>query len=150
MIYIENYLHDGANWQAQCVLAYLRHQVDVILEERFDSSSKFRHTASISVGRYENCREQGYVFSLCDWLTHKQMNYCVYEHRNCDSMCIIKFELNTMNTPTMAAVWKGRKDKYDYDKAFSYGDIVECGKWLVKEMQKQLQEWKKEYDEKQK
>ena len=75
---VRNYLHDDANWQAQCVLAYLRANL-----------SKFKH--DLEVTRYYNCREQGYIFfmRIFDKGMH-QMNVAVYEHRNSDSLCISK------------------------------------------------------------
>ena len=74
---IEQYLGDGANWQAQAVLAYLRMAAFRVRE----CTKPLIADPEIEVGRYENCREQGYVFRLKVG-TEILMNYAVYEHRN--------------------------------------------------------------------
>lgn len=86
------------------------------------------YLATISVGRYENCREQGYVFSVK--YRGYQKNYAVYEHRNSDSLCVIAFEEITINTPTLDMVTSRMKDKWDVTKSFSCGEIMECGNWI--------------------
>lgn len=129
---IKNYLDDGANWQAQCVLAYLRYFKENIIDNSWDKE-KERYMANIEVGRLENCREQGYVFSLHYGI--KQMNYAVYEHRNSDEICVDSFELFTINTPTLEDLCSFFKTKYDHTKTFSVGQIVECGDWIWHEME---------------
>ena len=67
MIEIERYMNDGANWQAQAVLAAVRYFSDMTLDASYDKEKK-KNRAKIVVGRYENCREQGYVLTLLvDW-----------------------------------------------------------------------------------
>jgi hypothetical protein len=42
-----------------------------------------------------------------------------------------------MNTPSVDFMWKDKGEnatKYDYDKAFAYGEIVECGQWIINDM----------------
>ena len=78
---IENYLNDGANYKAQAILAILRGNIEYIKE-----GATNRNDVQIFVGRFENCREQGYVFSLYyNW--HFIKHYAVYEHRNSDKIC---------------------------------------------------------------
>ena len=79
---IENYLNDGANWQAKCILYYLQSMYSYITDSTYNANYK-RYEAIIDVGRFENCREQGYVFSLR--YKTEQRNYCVFEHRNSDN-----------------------------------------------------------------
>ena len=71
---ITDYLNDGANWQAQGVLAYLKSQ-----------------HIDINVTRYDNCREQGYIFfkRVSKGRKTYQKNVTVYEHRNSDALCIV-------------------------------------------------------------
>ena len=97
MIQIENYMHDGANWQAQAVLAYLRATKSNAINETWN---KERHCydAEVYVGRYENCREQGYIFSVM--YKGEQRNYCVYEHRNSDQLCVVVFDAISNGTPS--------------------------------------------------
>ena len=131
MVQIENYLNDGANWQAQCILAYLRAYSNNIVDKTWNDEYK-HYEATVNVGRFENCREQGYIFAVRH-LNH-QMNYVVYEHRNSDSICIVKFEKNTINTPTLNTVCEVMGDsKYNYTKSFSCGQIEECGEWIIED-----------------
>lgn len=60
---INNYLNDGANWQAQAVLCYLRGNEFEYSNGYYDSENR-EYLAKIKVGRCENCREQGYVFTF--------------------------------------------------------------------------------------
>ena len=96
---IKTYFDDGANWQAQAVLAYVRAYSSWALDGTWDDEAK-KYMATLDVGRFENCREQGYI----------------------------------LNTPTNDMVFEHMADKYDTTKDFGYGNIVECGDWLVKDM----------------
>lgn len=113
---IKSYLNDGANWQAQCVLSYVRSHLDL--------SNDYK----VLVGRYENCREQGYVFTLCkDYM--QILHIAVYEHRNVDNLIIKTFRGQFVNTPRAEDL--GMKDKWDYDTSFDYGKVFECGKMVI-------------------
>lgn len=130
MINVEYYMNDGANWQAQAVLAYIRALTFRVRE----ATHRLITDPEIEVGRYENCREQGYVFRLrigCEVIR----NYAVYEHRNSDSLIVLKSDRNTINTPSVDDMWDGRESKYDYDKGFSYGQIIECGEYILEDME---------------
>lgn len=128
---IKTYFDDGANWQAQAVLAYVRAYSSWALDGTWDDEAK-KYMATLDVGRFENCREQGYIFSVR--YKTSQMNYAVYEHRNSDQICVVRFVGNTINTPTSEMVFENMKDKYDATISFGYGGIVECGEWLVGNM----------------
>jgi predicted RNA-binding Zn-ribbon protein involved in translation (DUF1610 family) len=128
MINIECYMDDGANWQAQCVLAYLRCMGYAKVENLTWDKEKRRSEGELRVGRCENCREQGYVFTITYGV--KQLaHFWVYEHRNCDDLCVVEFEGFYLNTPTINNI--PMKDKYDTTKRFPCGDIVDCGEWLI-------------------
>lgn len=132
MMNIESYLDDGANWQAQAVLAYMRDQKSHALDGTWNKESH-RYEAELYVGRYENCREQGYIFSIRYKL--EQRNYAVYEHRNSDNLCVVVFDGLSINTPTLDDVCQAMGDnKYNYTKGFSYGSITECGDYIVGDM----------------
>lgn len=128
MINIEYYMEDGANWQAQCVLAYLRSIGNSKVENLTWDKEKHRAKGELRVGRCENCREQGYIFTLI-YGTKQLVHFWVYEHRNSDVLCVVEFEGFFINTPTINNI--PMKDKYDTTKEFSYGDVVGCGKWIV-------------------
>lgn len=132
MINIENYMHDGANWQAQSVLAYIRNTKNYSIDKTWNKEFH-KYDASVEVGRYENCREQGYIFSVL--YKGNQRNYCVYEHRNSDDLCVVVFDAVTINTPTNDIVFEAMKDsKWNYTKSFTCGQITECGDYIVEDM----------------
>lgn len=134
MTNIENYMNDGANWQAQSVLAYLRVTKDNATNKTWDKESR-KYEASVEVGRYENCREQGYIFSV--QYRGEQRNYCVYEHRNSDDICVVVFDGVTINTPTLEMVCDAMGDsKWNYTKAFPCGQIMECGDYILGDITK--------------
>jgi hypothetical protein len=130
-------MNDGANWQSQAILAYVRayaYQIEDKLE--YGEHKGVFNFFSTRVGRFENCREQGYVFSIQVGF-HNERHYAVYEHRNCDNIIVLIAEGMNINTPSVDFMWKDKGEnatKYDYDKAFSYGQIVECGEWIIKDM----------------
>lgn len=130
---LKDYLNDGANWQAKCVLNYLQSMYSSILDKTYVADYGY-YKANIEVGRFENCREQGYVFSLR--YKFKQKNYCVYEHMNSDNLIVLINDTYTINTPTLDEMWAGKKDKWDYDKDFKYGQILECGNFIAEDMKK--------------
>lgn len=125
MIDIKSYSNDGANWQAQCVLSYVRSHLDLPNDYK------------VLVGRYENCREQGYVFTLCK--DYKQvLHIAVYEHRNVDSLVIKSFKGSFINTPRAEDL--GMKDKWDYDTSFDYGNVLDCGKMVIDTFEYEIKE----------
>ena len=145
MINITHYMDDGANWQAQAVLAYLRWNSESVTYLKNEHDGK----VYIKVGRFENCREQGYIFTL-NYNFGVVMNYAVYEHRNSDSLCVLLFKTEcNLNTPTLDEVWKDKKDKWDVDKTFSWGHITDCGEWIIDDMKNRIQEIlnKKNYEQ---
>jgi hypothetical protein len=144
MIEISRYMDDGAGWQEQAVLAYVRKFADSVkdIEKPYRASDEekveierllsFMH---FEVGRYENCREQGYIFSAR--YDGKQRNYCVYEHRNSDELCVVVFDAATLNTPKAETVFNAMNgDKYNVTNAFEYGRITECGDYILDDMKK--------------
>lgn len=138
MINIENYMNDGADWQAQSVLAYLRAMKVNVVDKSWNKEFH-KYDASVEVGRYENCREQGYIFSV--QYKGKQRNYCVYEHRNSDDICVVVFDGVTINTPTLKMVCDAMEDnKWNYTKAFPCGQIMECGNYILDDMNKFIEE----------
>lgn len=113
---ITDYLNDGANWQAQAVLVYLKSQ-----------------NIDIDVTRYDNCREQGYIFfkRVSKGRKAYQKNVAVYEHRNSDALCIVVFDKVTFNDPLNSDVWENMEDKWDTTADFKCGEIVECGDNII-------------------
>lgn len=144
MINIGYYMEDGANWQAQCVLAYLRSIGKSEVEYLTWNNDKHRYEGELQVGRCENCREQGYIFTLTYGAKHL-VHFWVYEHRNSDNLCVVEFEGFFINTPTINDI--PMKDKYDITKDFPCGDIVSCGEWIVERIKDYINKEKNERGE---
>ena len=144
MINIQYYMEDGANWQAQCVLAYLRSIGNSRVENLTWDKEKHRAEGELRVGRCENCREQGYIFTLI-YGTKQLVHFWVYEHRNSDVLCVVEFEGFFINTPTIDNI--PMKDKYDTTKEFSRGDVVSCGEWIVERIIEYINKEKNERGE---
>jgi len=131
MVDVKNYLNDGANYKAQAILAIVRGY----REEIADAATEPKDVM-INVGRFENCREQGYVFMLWyKWQFIK--NYAVYEHRNSDAICVLISDKQTTNTPNANDMF-GERGKWDVDKSFPYNGIVEAADYLIGQMKDEL------------
>lgn len=118
------YLNDGASNQAKAVLAF----VDDDVKSSFNG---FDYLASLKVGRWENCREQGYVLSLNNEDYKQQLNIAFYEHRNSNDICALEWEQNTINTPTIDKLPEGVfRDKYEYSYSVPYGEVLDMAKWI--------------------
>lgn len=151
MVDIKSYLQDGANYQAQAVLALMRYRDNVVRDYAENIAKNlsgkayeiFKQTVSqthIEVGRFENCREQGYVFTL--YIGYNQdKHYAVYEHRNSDELivlCPLKHTI-CLNTPTIKQMWTDdNRSKYDYNKKFDLEDVVACADYICEDMKKQI------------
>lgn len=128
MTELNKYMYDGANYQAQCVLAYLRNNN---IEESWNGHE---YAAKIKVGRWENCREQGYVLSLR--MSGEQLNIAFFEHRNSDEICAVRWEQITINSPTIDTAKFGDvyKDKYDVSKSVNWECFREMADWIHREL----------------
>ena len=89
MVKLSHYMQDGACYQARAVLMFLQAECGEI-EESYDREKEY-YKAIVSVARWENCREQGYVVSLRSEDRSKQLNIAFFEHRNSDAICAIKW-----------------------------------------------------------
>lgn len=136
MVSIKHYLNDGANYQAQAILTLLRGMMYEVTSIKVNDTSK----VYLEVGRYENCREQGYVVALCCEYT-PLVYYCFFEHRNSDDICVIKFKDNSINTPSVDTIWKDKKDKYDVDMSFGCNEVVNATEWIIDDMKCELNEY---------
>lgn len=122
-------INDGANKQAQAVLAMLS---DFEIESSFDDLTR-KYLASFKLGRWENGREQGYILSLLKKDYSRQLNIAWFEHRNSDSICAIKWEQKSVNSLTIDTAVFGDQcytDKWHVSKSVGYGQILEMSKWI--------------------
>lgn len=123
---LSEYLKDGADRQARSVLPFI--------DENIESSFKDgNYQANVEVGRWENCREQGYVISLRGQDFSRQINVAFFEHRNSDDIHAIKWEQTTLNTPTIDGLPSDHSfynDKYGTDYRVGYGAVLEMAQWV--------------------
>ncbi len=66
----------------------------------------------------------------------RQINIAFFEHRNSDSICAIKWEQSTINSPTIDTMQTDEiyKDKWDISKTVDYGEVSEMANWIEKEL----------------
>ncbi len=128
MYKLNQYLQDGANYQARAVLAYLEHDG---IEESWNDEHK-QYDAKPEIARWENCREQGYIVSMRSKTGHKQINIAFFEHRNSDSICAIEWEQASINSLTIdTAKFQGvYKNKYDVSHSENYGECLKMATWI--------------------
>lgn len=131
MTRLENYLQDGANYQARAVLMFLQNFSNI--EESWNDERK-KYDAEILVARWENCREQGYVVSLVN-KKREQLNIAFFEHRNSDSICAVKWQQESMNALTIDNAKFGNvyKDKFDTSHSVGHGRVYEMSEWIIEQ-----------------
>ena len=128
---LNDYLNDGANHQIQAVLAMLKYQRDI--ESSWNAGTS-RYDAEIEVGRYENCREQGYCITLINENRH-QMTIVVFEHRSSDQIHMHYFltEQPTINTPNNEQIHhKMEINKGEFCEIFQNGAVTQCARDIFK------------------
>jgi len=125
---LRNYLSDGASAQTKAVLALFQ---NFEILESYDTKFN-KYLADIKVGRWENCREQGYIFSLLSKDFSKQLNITIFEHRNSDNLCAVKWEQKSINSITIDTAQFGDvyKTKYDVSHQVKYGEILKMVEWI--------------------
>ena len=132
MTKLENYNDDGANKQAQGVLAILQYIMGSGIEDSWDKKWK-RYRADVWLARWENCREQGYVVSL----SAENMNtlhIAWFEHRNSDSIHAIKWHQKCLiNSPTIDTADFGDEcysNKYDTSFDVHPHEVATMAEWI--------------------
>jgi hypothetical protein len=134
MILLQEYFNDGAHHQAKAVLAYL--QAHDGIEESWSDEWK-RYKAEVHIGRWENCREQGYVLYLNSDDYKRQLNIAFFEHRNSDKICAVVWEQGTINSPNInSAKFEGiYKTKYDVSHSEPYGNALQMADWIWEQLE---------------
>lgn len=121
--------HDGANHQAQAVLAMVRYLIGDGIEASWNDEWK-QYDAEPKVTRYDNCREQGYIVFMRSKRRDKQINIAFYEHRNSDQIYVQVVEKNTFNSPVASDIYATMKDKYDCAFSAGCGQIEPVAKFV--------------------
>ena len=142
MYLLENYLEDGANYQARATLMFLQRDADI--EESWNDEWK-RYDAEIQVARWENCREQGYIISMRSKDYKRQINIAFFEHRNSDQICAVKWKQCSTNSLTIETADFGGevyKDKWDTSFGVGYGEITKMAEWIEEQLEEFWEETK--------
>lgn len=121
--------HDGANYQAQAVLAMVRYRLGGGIESSWDDQQK-RYVAEPMVHRFDNCREQGYVIYMRSADYGRQINIAFYEHRNSDSIYVQVNQIKTLNAPTLEVVTDGMADKYQHSFRSDVGQVDAAAEFI--------------------
>jgi hypothetical protein len=132
MTHLENYLQDGANYQARATLMYLQALCNI--KESWNKTT-LSYDAEVKVARWENCREQGYVVSLTN-PTREQLNIAFFEHRNSDEISAVKWEQKSINSLTIDTAKFGDiyKTKYDTSHEVPFGEASKMAGWIFTEL----------------
>jgi hypothetical protein len=106
------------------------------IESSWDSNWN-EYLAKIRLSRWENCREQGYVFFLKSKGLDRQLNIAFFEHRNSDSICAVKWEEVTGNaSPNLNNLLnqdKVYKDKWDVSHSVKHNEHYQMAQWITKQ-----------------
>lgn len=133
MNHLKSYLDDGANYQAQAVMCFLRTRT---IEDSWNKEFH-KYDAEPLISRWENCREQGYVVSLRTGNGCDQINIAFFEHRNSDEICAVKWEQWTINAPTIDTAEFGDvyKTKHDVSHSVPPGQVCEMADWIWEQLE---------------
>ena len=136
MTELHEYLNDGASYQARAVMCFLQ-RGDNLIDASWNSEKK-RHDAHVTIARWENCREQGYIVSMNSKDYQKQLNIAFFEHRNSDNLCAVRWEQTSMNTITIDTAVFGDvyKDKYDVSHSVKWGEAMKMAEWITEQFEK--------------
>jgi hypothetical protein len=125
---ILHYHADGANRNAQAVLAMLQYRIGDGIEASYKDG---RYRAEIEIARWSNGREQGYIAYLQNE-ADKTLNIAWYEHRNSDKICALAWEQTAFPNPiTIETMDRSTfKNKWDVAKTVSYNEAYEMATWI--------------------
>lgn len=141
MIDVDNYLNDGANYKTQMILCYLRGNQYDIREKCHLKGEDFSFSLNhIIVGRFENCREQGYIFGVRvrEW-SELDDKWMVVEHRSSDSIKVRHFRTLSINTPSIDMAYDD--EILVEEKWFHYNEVMECAEYILNAMSKSVDEY---------
>lgn len=119
----------GIGYQALAVMAYLNGRDGIEV-----SWNNGRYHADVKAAPWYNGRERGIVFYMRDPAFKHQLNIAVYEHRNSDSICALRWENTTFNPPILADIPEGvYQNKWDTAMDFSYGEASNMANWVYEQ-----------------
>ena len=142
-IKLQDYMRDGASPQAKAVLAYLQENDGI--EDSWDDEYK-KYLAEITVNRWENGRERGYVVSMQSYYCPnlKQLNIAFFECRSSDNIHAVKWIQKNMNS-----IYAWEQVKWDENDPWpshsvSYGKADVMARWIWKQLENHYKAYLKE------
>lgn len=125
----------GLNAQALAVKNYLESYPGI---EVSWNTERQDYDADVRCATWYNGRERGIVVYMLNARREKQINIAVYEHRNSDQICVLKFETApTINPPMLADVPEGVfESSSDYTASFDYGRAGSAAEWVYDDLSK--------------
>lgn len=122
---IDNYMNDGADYQARAVLCFLQ-------GAEIAGANEFY----LNVSRWQNCREQGYIITARSLDHSKQTNIIFFEHRNSDAICAVQWDQKSLNSLNIDNAEFGDiyKTKFDVSHRVEYGQIMAMSDWIENQL----------------
>jgi len=122
------------NHQALAVLHYLAG-----IEPNFAEYKDGRYDFDAETKPWYNGRERGFILSTePSWAKEPCLNIAVFEHRNSDQICTLKWETQRpyRNYPDEKALKLAYPSdgKWDVAATFDCGKIGECAEWIYNEL----------------
>lgn len=146
MVELDRYICDGADWQSRAVLAYLQGHYETMLNSVY-VGKLYVYDAQIYVGRFSNgCfNSRGYFVTVIYKWNKKQKTFAFFEHKNVEHLIVLhNDEFVGLDGITSSLFEKDYPSKYDFDKEFEFGKIVECGSYIENEIKNFLEVCKEE------
>lgn len=121
----------GINAQALAVMAYLGNRDGIESSWNKEASN---YMAEVRAAPFYNGRERGIVFYMTN-ARGKQLNIVVYEHRNTDQICAIRWEKNTyINPPNLNDLGEDVfPTSHSYTESWKYGEAHLAADWIYEE-----------------
>ena len=136
----DNYIGDstlGINQQAKAILDYLA----TCAPEFAEHDNKFNiYKVNFYTHAWYNGRETGFVISMhrFDKINFKNMHIAVFEHRNSDNICAVKWISDKMhlNNPTIEDVpVECYPDKWSVSYEVGYGQVSKMVDWIYETLE---------------
>ncbi len=137
---IQQYLNDGASRQSRVVLAMVAEMIGEGFNKSWDDIFK-RYTAETYVGRWENCREQGYSIRLITKGFRDSLTLVFTNERNSDGIVVYEFvddnnsPMGFINSPTI-----NNFNDTIYGKGVHFNDCEKAAKYIYTRMNKCVDE----------
>jgi hypothetical protein len=128
----------GIGAQSLAVLALLSH-----IEPNWASYNEKYHDYEVEfeTKTWYNGRERGILISMSHSIGSKALHFAIFEHRNSDQLCVLKWEYKSFywNSPdaqnAIEDAYGEGKTKWDVSAKFGCNQIGECVNWIEKEME---------------